>query len=83
MVIYEPCNYVSNLAYYHVSTSICDHGTNFHMDSESVRALGRHKNASHGLMKSRAKFLNQTCLIQVRLLPTLLWALLSGTAATR
>ena len=24
--IYEPCNYVSNFAYYHVVTSICDHG---------------------------------------------------------
>ena len=25
VVIYEPCNYASNVAYYHVTTQMCDH----------------------------------------------------------
>ena len=25
MIIYEPCNYVSNVAYYHSATRICDY----------------------------------------------------------
>ena len=41
IVIYEPCNYASNLAYYHVSTMICDHWDNFNMEMDSVVALGK------------------------------------------
>ena len=26
MIIYEPCNYASNIAYYHGATKICDYG---------------------------------------------------------
>lgn len=39
--IYEPCNYVSNLAYYHVSTVVCDHNAagRFEMGADAVRAL--------------------------------------------
>ena len=40
MTIYEPCNYVSNLAYYHVATMVCDHWSNFFMNPDTVVALG-------------------------------------------
>ncbi len=40
--IQEPCNYASNLAYYHVTNVICMHNNldKFSMGAESVRALG-------------------------------------------
>ena len=44
MTIYEPCNYASNLAYYHASTEICQKillGTPFTVSSPYVTALGK------------------------------------------
>ena len=38
--IYEPCNYASNFAYYHVVTSICDH-TGWSIDSSYTVAMGQ------------------------------------------
>ena len=38
--IYEPCNYVSNFAYYHVVTSICDH-TGWSIDPSYTVAMGQ------------------------------------------
>jgi len=38
--IYEPCNYASNFAYYHVVTSICDH-TGWSMDPSYTVAMGQ------------------------------------------
>ena len=41
ITIYEPCNYASNMAFYHVTTQICDRrdAGEYSMDSESIRAL--------------------------------------------
>ena len=75
MVIYEPCNYVSNLAYYHVSTSMCDHNGNWNMDAESVRALGK-KTILFRVHKSTSDY------PKARPLLTWPWAPPSGTAAT-
>merc|ERR1711942_385801 len=38
--IYEPCNYASNFAYYHVVTSICDH-TGWSIDPSYTVAMGQ------------------------------------------
>ena len=38
ILIYEPCNYVSNVAYYRVFTSIADH-SHWHIDSDNLEAL--------------------------------------------
>ena len=40
MKVYEPCNYVSNLAFYHSVTEICEK-TDWSMDIDSVRAQKR------------------------------------------
>lgn len=40
MVIYEPCNYVSNIAYYHSATRICDY-PQWSIDSEDQKAIKR------------------------------------------
>lgn len=37
--IYEPCNFVSNLAYYRVMPQLCDSGDKFFMDQETSYAL--------------------------------------------
>jgi len=39
MVIYEPCNYVSNVAYYHSTTRLCDH--EWSLEQDDVKALKR------------------------------------------
>merc|ERR1712107_13930 len=39
ITIYEPCNYVSNVAYYHVVTQICKHKGHWNMPNDHVRAL--------------------------------------------
>ncbi|XP_023321882.1 uncharacterized protein LOC111696503 [Eurytemora carolleeae] len=39
ITIYEPCNYASNVAYYHVVTQICQHKDLWSMPKENVRAL--------------------------------------------
>ena len=36
----EPCNYASNVAYYHAATRICDY-TNFSLDADQQNALKR------------------------------------------
>ena len=41
MLIYQPCNYVSNMAFYHSVTRICDYGDSWNFDTEYVRALKR------------------------------------------
>jgi len=38
--IYEPCNYASNFAYYHVVTMICDH-TGWNIDPSYTVAMGQ------------------------------------------
>ena len=40
MKIYEPCNYVSNMAYYHATSRICDNKA-WNMDTEYVIAQKR------------------------------------------
>ena len=40
MNVREPCNYVSNLAYYRAIISICAHGDRFKMDPVPVQGLG-------------------------------------------
>jgi hypothetical protein len=41
ILIYEPCNYASNVAYYHVSTEICQNEGKFSMSKEYRQALGQ------------------------------------------
>lgn len=41
MTIYEPCDYVSNLAYYHSATKICDYGEHWSVDQSIQRTLKR------------------------------------------
>ncbi len=41
ILIYEPCNYVSNVAFYHVSTEFCQHTGKFAFPSEYEVALGQ------------------------------------------
>jgi hypothetical protein len=40
MIIYEPCNYASNLAYYHSTTRVCDY-PNWSVDDVQINALKR------------------------------------------
>ena len=40
MIIYEPCNYASNIAYYHAATRICDY-PNWNVDDVQISALKR------------------------------------------
>jgi hypothetical protein len=40
MIIYEPCNYASNIAYYHSATRICDY-PNWSISQEYRSALKR------------------------------------------
>jgi len=40
MKIYEPCNYVSNIAYYHAVSRICDNPS-WNMDTSFVNAQKR------------------------------------------
>ena len=40
MVIYEPCNYVSNVAYYHGATRICDY-PGFYIGEDYIKAMKR------------------------------------------
>jgi hypothetical protein len=40
MIIYEPCNYASNIAYYHAATRICDY-PNWNVDDVQINALKR------------------------------------------
>lgn len=40
MPIYEPCNYASNIAYYHTVTEICDHPW-WYMPQDQVVAMGQ------------------------------------------
>ena len=40
MKIYEPCNYTSNVAYYHAATQICDF-KGWGMDQKFVKAQKR------------------------------------------
>jgi len=39
MTIYEPCNYASNVAYYHVVTQICKHKDLWNMPQDYVKAI--------------------------------------------
>jgi len=39
ITIYEPCNYASNVAYYHVVTQMCQHTGEWSMPQDHVRAL--------------------------------------------
>ena len=39
IVIYEPCNYASNLAYYHVATEVCHNAGNLFMSADEQLAL--------------------------------------------
>ena len=39
MVIYEPCNYASNLAYYHLATEVCHNAGRLSMSGDSVSAV--------------------------------------------
>lgn len=44
MIIYEPCNYASNVAFYHVVTEFCDrvsYGDPFSIPKKYVKALGK------------------------------------------
>jgi hypothetical protein len=36
MIIYEPCNYVSNLAFYHSATRICDY-PDWSVDDDQIK----------------------------------------------
>jgi len=38
MIVYEPCNYASNVAYYHAATRICDY-PDFTIDAANQNAL--------------------------------------------
>lgn len=38
MVVYEPCNYASNVAYYHAATRICDY-PDFVIDADNQNAI--------------------------------------------
>jgi hypothetical protein len=40
MVVFEPCNYASNVAYYHAATRICDY-PDWSVDDETVNAHKR------------------------------------------
>lgn len=40
MTVYEPCNHVSNLAFHHATTKICDY-PNWSIDVESRRSMKR------------------------------------------
>lgn len=40
MIVYEPCNYSSNIAYYHAATRVCDY-PNWGVDDVQVNALKR------------------------------------------
>ena len=39
MVIYEPCNYASNLAYYHLATEVCHSAGSLSMSADSASAV--------------------------------------------
>lgn len=44
MTVYEPCNYASNMAFFHVATELCDrleHGKPFHVRKEYIHGLGK------------------------------------------
>lgn len=41
MTIYEPCNYVSNIAYYRSTTKICDYGDNWSIPVQQQNTLKR------------------------------------------
>ena len=41
ILIYEPCNYVSNVAFYHVSTEFCNNAGNFAFPREYEVALNQ------------------------------------------
>ena len=41
MIIYEPCNYASNIAYYHATTKICDYGENWSIPVDKQKTLKR------------------------------------------
>jgi hypothetical protein len=40
VLIHEPCNYVSNIAYYRAATRICDN-ENWHIDDQKTNAVKR------------------------------------------
>ncbi|XP_059085901.1 uncharacterized protein LOC131882685 [Tigriopus californicus] len=40
ITIYEPCNYASNVPYYHVTTQICDHWDLWNVPADVRHALG-------------------------------------------
>ena len=79
LTIYEPCNYVSNLAYYHVTTMICDHLGNFNMPQDAVAAMG--------IMVWRPNYDSslamQDSIFQEKYLCIRLWALHFGMEATQ
>jgi hypothetical protein len=39
MTVYEPCNYASNVAYYHVVTQICAHAQLWYLPHDHVKAI--------------------------------------------
>ena len=40
MDIYEPCNYASNIPYYHITTQFCDHSPKWTFPAETLKAIG-------------------------------------------
>lgn len=41
MLIYEPCNYASNIAYYHAATKVCEYGDNWSIPEDYQKTLKR------------------------------------------
>ena len=41
MYVFEPCNYASNIAYYHASTRLCDFSENFTLGDDYRREFIR------------------------------------------
>ena len=57
IIIYEPCNYASNIAYYHPATELCQSKENLHISEESIIAIIQ----SFSFLGSGSAFFHGSC----------------------
>ena len=57
IIIYEPCNYASNIAYYHPATEVCQSRKDLHMSEESIVAIIQ----SFSFLGSGSAFFHGSC----------------------
>ena len=57
IVIYEPCNYASNVAYYHDATEMCQQRGKLHISEEAITAIIQ----SFSFLASGSAFMHGSC----------------------